>query len=567
MFGAVRTVGLLLLCLVVNCPARDAYVLLSGGGTPLSNNYSQYLQARAVTAWLQRSYPEDSVWIFFGCGNQEGQPVRLADVRHRIVQGGQELESWLSGSLPHNRPATRESFLHALRKDILPAVRDGGTLYLLVGDHGSLTKSGPKESVITLWQLERTSDRRGWHTNEEEVLSVSDLRAVLHEGLGRGRVVFCMTQCHSGGFHFLGMPRGTGVDPAWFAGPAPEWTRVTTEAPLAVAGFTSTDEPSIAAGCEPDPEPDLWAGYERYFPESLLGLDLFSGRMKSAPRPSFAAAHTTALLVDQTVDKPRSTSEQYLDIWAGNIEHLAREPKLLSTVRSQVLLYQQNVEHGIPIGDSDPTYLAYRKIWDKAADQISALPPRGADTPRPSSPLATGSRKDRRNRWLEVVRPVWKAAFERGAAPVPAGAVEFERHLLTLEDKHREFLFPDGNDNPVLNEIYWKSGYAFPTTMVPARAEEVARWAEVRREKIHAWAMTSADPAVRAAAPALLPPAAPARHERQTLRHETAVQRQQFFRRISAAWIFLRNTHATAALAELARFQALEATALPAPTK
>ena len=37
--------GLLALVTGPALSARDAYLLISGGGTPLNNNYSQYLQA------------------------------------------------------------------------------------------------------------------------------------------------------------------------------------------------------------------------------------------------------------------------------------------------------------------------------------------------------------------------------------------------------------------------------------------------------------------------------------------------------------------------------------------
>ena len=59
---------------------RDAFVLLSGGGTPASNNYSQFLQARAVAAYLREQYPPEAVWVFFGVGNRTGAPPALADV-------------------------------------------------------------------------------------------------------------------------------------------------------------------------------------------------------------------------------------------------------------------------------------------------------------------------------------------------------------------------------------------------------------------------------------------------------------------------------------------------------
>ena len=46
--------------------AQNVFVMLSGGVNPSSNNYSQYLQAKAVTTFLERNYPLDTVWTFFG---------------------------------------------------------------------------------------------------------------------------------------------------------------------------------------------------------------------------------------------------------------------------------------------------------------------------------------------------------------------------------------------------------------------------------------------------------------------------------------------------------------------
>jgi hypothetical protein len=210
--------------------ARDAFVLFSGGGTPLTNNYSQYLQARAMSAFLLGCYPADSVWIFFGAGNREGEPPAFSDVRQQLKQDGLLLESWLPGALPQNRAADKATFLGALRNEVLPTVREGGTLYLFVGDHGTQQKEGARESLITLWQMKQTPPR-GWRTDTAEELSVSELRAVLEEGLGAGRVVFCMTQCHSGGFHFLGLPREVLPEQEWFNGVVPDWAAPSDRAP------------------------------------------------------------------------------------------------------------------------------------------------------------------------------------------------------------------------------------------------------------------------------------------------------------------------------------------------
>ena len=80
-------------------------------------------------------------------------------------------------------------------------MRDGGTLYLFIGDHGELAGTGEKqESAITMWQLKQGRRRsRGWFTDDKEILGVAELRRVLAAGLGNGRVVFGMTQCHGGG--------------------------------------------------------------------------------------------------------------------------------------------------------------------------------------------------------------------------------------------------------------------------------------------------------------------------------------------------------------------------------
>jgi hypothetical protein len=152
----------------------------------------------------------------------EGENAIFGDVRREVKRAGLTLDSWLAGSLSRNRPARRDVILRALREEILPSVANGGTLYLFVGDHGSQTRGTNSESIIDLWGLEHDSqNERGWRTRDES-LSVSDLRRALGEGIGKGRVVFCMTQCHSGGFHHLAVPREMTANPKWFTS-VPDW--------------------------------------------------------------------------------------------------------------------------------------------------------------------------------------------------------------------------------------------------------------------------------------------------------------------------------------------------------
>src|SRR6185369_9546607 len=234
----------------------------------------------------------------FGAGNREGEKPVFGDVRRQSERDGVVVDSWLPGFLNRNRPARRDVILRALREEILPAIASGGTLYLFVGDHGTQTRGRNRESIIALWSLER--DRRsehGWRSDKDQTLGVTELRRTLTGGLGKGRVVFCMTQCHAGGFHYLAMPREMTPNPKWFT-QVPDWTatRETQGWPRA-AGFTATDELSSAAGCDPDPDPEEWAGYERFVPEKLLGVDLMTLNQTSKGLQSFAEAHVAATLV------------------------------------------------------------------------------------------------------------------------------------------------------------------------------------------------------------------------------------------------------------------------------
>lgn len=568
--------------------ARDVYVLLSGGGTPLTNNYSQYLQAREMAAHLQRNYPPDSVWVFFGIGNREGEPALLADVRKQVKESGYLRETWLPGSLRHNRPARKADFLRALREEILPAVHDGGTLYLFIGDHGSLAKQEPKESVVTMWQLEPAANQ-GWRTNPAEELSVTDLRAALDTGLGEGRVVFCMTQCHSGGFHFLGVPREVWPEATWFTAPVAKWQQLTMPMPPPLAaGFTAVDEASLAAGCDPDPDPDRWAGYERFVPEALLGIGLFDGRRTGPGLPSYAAAHEAAVLVDQTIDKPRSSSEQYLEQWAGLIEKLAAEPALAPAAQARVAAYQQAVETGLA-ENPDPAHAAKRAQFSRfvarmaeqnnnaaklvaggtRAELEKAMGPAERREGRPRPP-ASGP-NERAKLWKEVVGPAWKAAVEgKKVKGLKGDARAFEQRLLAQEAKGRDLLFTRGWQNPILNDIYWASGYANPAKLDRKKAEAVSRWGAQRRAKIGEWARASKDPAVAAAAAKLFPPpraGAPANPPPRTLSAKIAAERTLFYRRTLAAWDFLLAMRHTAALDELHRLIELETTPLPAPSR
>jgi hypothetical protein len=126
----------------------------------------------------------------------------------------------------------------------------------------------------------------------------------------------------------------------------------------------------------------------------------------------------------------------------------------------------------------------------------------------------------------------------------------------------------------LLNEIYWRSGYARPATLDREKAEAVALWGAVRREKVGAWAHASTEAEVKAAAGRMRLPGGPPspgrgagraepRAPADALDQRTAAERILFYRRTLAAWEFLETMGHREALARLEALIALERTPLP----
>ncbi len=599
---------------VLRTSARDAFVMLSGGYSPFDNNYSQYLQARAMLTFFDRHYPTNSVWVFFGAGNVQGEKAVFGDVRREVKRDGVAVDSWLPGFLPRNRPARREVILKAFKEEILPAVAEGGTLFLFVGDHGSQTRGDNSESVIDLWTLHADrSAERGWKTVKSETLGVAELRGILAGGLGKGKVVFCMTQCHAGGFHFLSVPREITPNPNWFNGPHEKSAlKLTPSALPRIAGFTATDERSMASGCDAAPDPESWEGYERFIPEKLLGWNLFTLEPSGRGLPSFAKAHEAATLVDATIDKPYSTSDQYLERWATMIEtKLAKETNLTASVRQRVLAYQRVVDGGKTtvtsrdfreraamfrrfterLGEQNPgakTLLltGTRKELEEAIGRGRGRGPRSQAAPQSQSQNTTrdqstgqgrrgpgGRFGEARKLWNDTIRPGWKAAIEADRVTnLPPAVLEFEKYLLAKEAKGKDFLYQDSDSLDV--EVFWQSGYSNPQSVDIQKAEAIALWAAERRRKILAWAKTASDESIRTAAEkaaqlrrrpenASAPASGAEPAASPQISKKIAAERTLFYRRVLGAWEFLLAMNEKPALARLRELNDLERTPLP----
>lgn len=278
------------------------FVVLSGGGSPSINHYSQYLQTRSLSEDLTLRFGRDRVSVGFGAGNLSGEGAGFPDVVKRDLQVDssgrpRETQVLLSGEIPGNHEASKEWLRDALHQKS----RADQSLFLLVSDHGAPEVALPgqiqtyQNNRIQLWGLHpetrrplKEADR--FYTREE---MESDLSA-----LPSKRIIYGMTQCYSGGFHYLSVkPESNGkvkVDPR-------------------VCGVTASTPDLTASGCSDHVDGPMYAGYERFLTKHLIGRDFVTGVETPGGRAkTLHEAHLLADLDDFTDDLPQASSDFYL---------------------------------------------------------------------------------------------------------------------------------------------------------------------------------------------------------------------------------------------------------------
>lgn len=290
----------------------DQILVLSGGGSPEGNHYSQYLQTKTLADDMRARFPAAEPSVLFGAGNAEGQEPRLADV-HRISHDGNlKLEEMIVGAIAGNSPATKDGVESYFKQPRLSRMGRNETFFLLVSDHGFpyVDENGNfdlsfENNCIDLWGFQANLKTGQYTDNDAQnrCLSKNDLRSYLDKNVSAGRVVFAMSQCYSGGFHKMSVTT---------AGKYP------TANPR-ICGFTAVTEDTTASGCTADVDGPSYQGYERSFTEQLTGLDVVNGKRLRPARASLQEAHREAVTEDMTKDIPLSTSDFYLWKWAQTI--------------------------------------------------------------------------------------------------------------------------------------------------------------------------------------------------------------------------------------------------------
>lgn len=284
-------------------------LLLSGGGSPKENNYSQYLQAKRMQEfWGSKQGLE--LTVLFGSGLT---PETLHQVSPDVLKKDPPNfePQFIRGEIPGNRPAGLthvQAYFESLGKR---EWRPGDRLLLFVTGHGMPNDWDPTAIRITKDQeVEKSFENNCivlWLPGseiypEKSCLSVSELKELLKRHVpGEVPVRYVMSQCYSGAFHELayhkdgeGLPHRDGD----------------------ICGFTAATRDAISAGCNPFVAEELYDGYERRIAEAITGRAVFDGRPLREPTSNLSDAHDEAMRLDEAQDVPLRSSESYiLDYW------------------------------------------------------------------------------------------------------------------------------------------------------------------------------------------------------------------------------------------------------------
>ncbi len=284
------------------------FVVLSGGGSPSGNHYSQYLQTKSLTDYLRQSYSSKQVDVAFGAGNRSDVSPLIADVHttYSNNDGASQISKMIVGNIENNHEATKENVQRMLHSQS----HDNRPLFLLVSDHGMpnpLIQDFNKKysnNCINLWEID--ASKKSWRNEEEGCLGVTELESWL-SGLKSSRIIYAMSQCYSGGFHAMTVKTN------------PDSGIVTTNP--RICGFTSTTAELTASGCTPNVDGPNYAGYERFFTKQIIGKDFVTNQRTSfGEAKNLYQAHELASLEDYTIDIPLASSDFYLYEVARNLQ-------------------------------------------------------------------------------------------------------------------------------------------------------------------------------------------------------------------------------------------------------
>lgn len=362
--------GLSIVLAIMSFPTlvyADQIFVLSGGGTPLTNHYSQYLQTKTLVDDLNERFSKSEPTVLFGGGNQPGANPTMGDVHKSVKIDGLDYETLIFGEIKNNKAASPANVETYFAQEKLSRMKNNETFFMLVSDHGmpfiypdGTSDTTYENNCIDLFGY--SADLKSGDVTMLDArgrcLSKGRLQKAIETQVSAGRVVFAMSQCYSGGFHKMSVNQND----------------IYPKANPRVCGFTSVTEDTTASGCTADVDGPNYQGYERSFTQQLTGVDIVSGERLRPARASLKEAHENATIEDLTKDIPLSTSDYYLWKWALTIGKKDFAPRTNSATAKAVISTLLETKMGGQASE-DPLYLQKEKFLSDAQEAIVKLHP------------------------------------------------------------------------------------------------------------------------------------------------------------------------------------------------
>lgn len=282
--------------------AADEHVWLIGGGNHLRSSEAQIEQNIIWAARTLQSLPgRRRLHVYFTDGQDPGHDIkeilpardpsieplsRLYEFgrRHAMITRNHRVPGVAGGT-------ARDQLEPALERDFR-ALRAGDRLLLVFNGHGTPAKRGFEQHRLWLWK--------------DTWLEVRDLERLLSQVPGGVSARFILTQCYAGGFARLVHPRAANTL---------ELTRGER------CGFMASADDQPAEGCSASVDAGQYRDYSTYFFAALAGRARDGGPLLRSPdldrdgKVSPYEAHLYAMMVANSADVPRSTSEDFLERW------------------------------------------------------------------------------------------------------------------------------------------------------------------------------------------------------------------------------------------------------------
>lgn len=295
-----RFLSPLLLAVSVSTVAGVHVVHISGGDAIESAQGG--IEANVVWSGTVLSPFSDDQAYYYGAGKpaavkdvafweQRAAASEMAPLARIFVGGSEDRLRFRHNGLGHVDGGTAKASLVAALKEKFAATRPADELLVIYNGHGDFNHDDPRDNYLRLWGGER--------------LSVSELDEIFDQAPAASTIRFIFPQDYSGAFARLVYDNPHADKPA-----------IQNR-----CGFLAQSSRQSSEGYEFSGDEEAPRDYITYFFAPLAGMTRSGEALPNEPdlnqdgRLSYREAHLYALRNAQSRDRPRSTSEAFLEEW------------------------------------------------------------------------------------------------------------------------------------------------------------------------------------------------------------------------------------------------------------